>query len=296
MPYRDVCEIANQLDNAIVWLNDRGIRIPVTGRFHEYQRTLNQACRARLAGINNQEAAPPPDLHELFTALCEASDIWQIRHLPEDQIEQNAALVQRLINGTSSYTTAPQHDPGRDTQFELMTASLFARGGATIELGKPADVMTIIGHWPVAIECKRPTTIPALRSRIEDAYRQFRRHDEHGLNAVRIIAIDLSVLLNPNFDVLIAQTNSHASELIDDHMRQLFERASEELDRANRNTGGRVRIDAFLFRMLCVVAHPTDGMERIGEFWRVTPLIGPERQAWQALDEIVAMLPGFGQF
>lgn len=295
MAYRNVCEIANQLDAAIAWLRNRGIRVPETGRFSEYQDILNQACRARMAGRENRRIAPPPDTHDLFTALCEASDLWQISRLPEEQIEQNVNFVQRLVTGTASYTRAATQDQGRDSQFQLMTASLFARSGGIVELENPADVTAIVGCWPVAIECKRPTTIPALRRRIEDAYDQFRKHEERGLNAVRIIAIELSALVNPEFDVLVAQSNAHAANHIDNYIHELLGRAQEELNRAARNSEGKARIDGFLFRVLCVVGQPNGGNERVGEFWRVVQLRPPASQAGKVLDEVVRKLPGFEQ-
>lgn len=293
MAYKDICEMSAQLDSSILWLAKRGIRVPKSGRYVDYQKTLNHACRARIAGIKNRNVAPPPDTYRLFTAMCEASDLWQISQLPEDEISKHRAFVQRIVSGQFSYSETSTNNQSRDCQFQLMTASFFNRAGSIVTLDNPADVMSVVDRWQVAVECKRPITIPALRKRIEEAVKQFRNHEHIGLNAIRMIGVDLTVLINPNFDVLIASSDLHAGQQIDEHIQRLHIKAKKEFERAYRNTKDKVRIDCILYRVQCVVAQPGGGNERIGNFWRALKLTNPLRQSNQALDEVIRCLPGF---
>lgn len=290
---KNYCEIASHLELAIDTLQSHGIRIPNSGRFNDYLSILNQACRAQLAGKNNKDIAIPPSLFNFFVALCEANDLTLISQLPSKEIINNKAFVQRLMAGQYSYTETKQSHQSRDCQFQLVTASFFQRANAQVWLESPTDVMAHVGIWPVAIECKRPTTIPALRRRIEEGINQLRRHDQQGLNAIRMIAIDLTFLINNQFKVLLADSDSHAADLIDQHIRQFFLEAKDDLQRAYRNSKEKVRLDCFLYRVQCMVANPNDGNERIGDFWRIQDLTKESSQVKQALSEVVKSMPGF---
>lgn len=293
MAYRNVCDIAQQLDDALAWLAAANIRLPVGGRFAKYRATLSQACRARLVGPDRTDVAAQPSLEELYTAICETSDLWQITNLPQAEIAQHAAKLQRIIKGEASYIEQEGQDPARDIAFQLVTAALFSRGGATVTLEEPSDVNASLAGTEIFVECKRPTTIPALADRIKKGYTQLGELQAKGLRAFCLIAIDLTVLINPEFKILRAKTEAQAGVLISQAIHDLAGQASADLAAAARDSVHKARVDCFLFRVLCMTVDLHDKNPRVGEFWRIASNVDLGSPRGVALTQVLRHLPGF---
>ena len=293
MTFRNVCELAAQLDDAIEHLAQSDVKISGKGRFSSYQKILSNACRAKLGGRTAYESLEMANTKDYYTAMCETYDFARVVNISKDVLCKNKGFVKRIVKGTESYTDSSKQDQGRDTQFQIGTAAFLSRSSSSIDVECPADVMAVIGKWPVAVECKRPSTLPAIGNRIEEAYTQFKTHEKNSLNAVRFIAMDLTKIVNPQFKVLEADTTNQIARLTDQAINETLENAKDSIDRAKRNVAGKARVDGIIFRILCMVVSSDGKNQNVGEFWRVAPLVSSGTQAREAFSEVVNKLPSF---
>mgnify|MGYP000897203880 CR=1 FL=1 len=280
---RTLLEIAHQLEQAIAACATIGIDIH-RGRIATYVKTLRDAA---------DEHATPPARDLIWAAVCEASDIESLALLPQQVLQGCIERLRTLHTGAAMYVDADQNDQGRDTAFELRTALAFHQGGATVSMGVPSDVVACFGEHRVLIECKRIKTLAALRRRILEAYKQFSNHRHRGETAPGIVALDVTLLVNPDFGILVAQNDAEAQNLLHAHVELAMAQASDELQRAARNIRVDAGIDAFMIRVLCMTGRPDGTGQSTACVWRIQPLVHVRSERFAALYNFLQNLPGF---
>ncbi len=285
MANQTISEALRQLESAIEWFEAAGVTN--SRRFAGYRSTLEAAAQATVVG----SSASSPALDALLTALCESSDLADISRLPLSVVANHRDKLEQIASGTSSYADARIHDPTRTTAFELVTASLFHRSGAEVSLEMPSDVSAILGTDSIFIECKRPTSISALRGRVEDAYSQFRRHLETGIDGYLVIALDVTRLLNASFGVMSGLSRADATLRVDVELAGMLSDAGSDVARALRNAEHRAPVDAVFFRVQCITFEQDISLWTVTSLWRIAPRHPVQSSRFEAMRALFAPLP-----
>lgn len=191
------------------------------------------------------------------------------------------------------YVDAEDNDPGRDLSFELYTALAFHQAGADVSMGVPSDVVAYFGEQRLLIECKRPKSQPAMRRRILEAYCQFSEHRRRGETAVGIVSLDMTVLVNPEFGVLVAESEGEATELLHGHVERTLVAARHELTRAARNARVDAQVDALMMRVKCITGRADGTGISIADVSRIQPLVPIGSPRFNVLYAALQHLAGF---
>ena len=170
-----------------------GITVHPSSRFARYSIELEIAARS-------EYDMPPDDLLRVWhRLLIEVDDLDVILRTLSEQpaVEGWQDKVQATLSGGILRTHDQDACAARNTQFELLVASIIRRAGYAIRLGDTLngepDVIASSNAGLLAVEAKRPRSSAKLRRNIRIGQRQMAQHGLTGL-----VAIDLSILENPS--------------------------------------------------------------------------------------------------
>ena len=217
---------ANDLDNAVSWLQNVGIRYAPT-RLGEYKRAIETLLKIY---TSDDVKKMRDEYARIVTALFEANDLILIHKDLAGKFDGKLrARIEKYAKGPVNYTeelTSSSSNIGRNTAFELLVMSKLVKAGIEPDFEVDGDIAVLFDNRSIIFECKRPQSLGKLESNIRDAFKQL---EKRFLNPIRarhrgIIAIDISKIVNPDF-MLYVQPNvgslrSGLSRIIDNFIKE----------------------------------------------------------------------------
>lgn len=204
---RPVAEIAVDLRGVIEYFEKLGVSL-MRGRIRAYAEALDAVGRRERV-----------DRALLWSAACEVSDLVAASSLDLTALQLVRHRLTTMCDGDPVFTARSRDDPGRNLCFELITGAMLQAAGVRSQLQNPSDVTNTVGGARLLVECKRPTTLPALGRRLQEGYRQLSEHRRSGHEGFGAIALEVSALVNPDFGVLVAKDAATAVDNVYGHIR-----------------------------------------------------------------------------
>lgn len=250
--------------------------------------------RGRLKAYAAAVAAPQSaDRATLWAAACEVDDLITAASLSDDALESVRARLPELCAGDNVFTAESGLDQGRNLCFELITAAKLAElSGRPSALQSPADAVNTIDGQPLLVECKRPTTQKGLARCLTEGYRQLSEHRRAGAQGVGALSVEVTALVNPHFDVLVAPSREAAVDGLYRHILRVFEVSREHLARGARNARRDANVQMMMFRAKCMSGNGTDPPD-ITTVWQLQPLVSLDSPAFATLYEHLSHHPDF---
>jgi hypothetical protein len=257
---RTLAAIATDLRDVVRHFELLGLPIG-RGRIRSYLELIDAAAR----GEHVERSL-------IWATACEVDDLVAAASLDPASLGPVRHRMAKLCAGDLVLTSKSRPDPGRDLCFELVTAAMLQKIGVQSKLESPSDVVNMVGGQALLVECKRPTTFAALGRRLKDGYRQMSEHRRAGHVGVGAIAVEVSVLVNPGFDVLVAESQSRAIDGLYGHIQRVFQEARIHLAEAARNARRDAGVHLLMFRVKCMAG---DGVETpyITTVWHLEPVV-----------------------
>lgn len=277
---RPIAEIAADLHDVIKYFEGLGVSL-MRGRIRTYVDTLDAAVRGEHV-----------DRSLLWSAACEVSDLAKITFLDPVALQPVLHRLTTICGGDLVFTAQSSHDPGRDLCFELVTGAMLQASGVRSEFQNPSDVTSTVGNARLLVECKRPTTLPALGRRLKEGYQQLSDHRRSGHMGFGAIALEVSALVNPDFGVLVAKDAATAMHYVYGHIQKVFQLSSEHLARAARNARQDAAVHVLLFRVKCMTGDDV-GPPNVTEVWHLEPTVHLNSPEFHALYELMKKQPAF---
>ena len=275
-----MAEFAVDLNKVIRYFEELGVSL-MRGRIRAYADVLNAAARGEHV-----------DRALLWSAACEVSDLVSAASLNSTAIQPVRHRLAAVCGGDPVFTAQSGDDPGRNLCFELITAAMFQAAGARSELQNPSDVTSVVAGSRLLVECKRPTTLPALGRRLLQGYRQLSEHRRNGHVGFGAIALEVSALVNPDFGVLVAKDTETAVNNVYGHIRKVFRQSSKHLARAARNARGDAGVHLLLFRVQCMTGDGL-GPPNVTTVWHLEPTVPLGSPEFNALYQLMQKQPAF---
>ncbi len=254
------------------------------GRYAFYRAVLERDAAAR-----SEDERPP--VRDLYAAVCETEDLTEAAELPDDVLAGHELLLRRITLGEPVYADAGQDDPGRQALFPLVAARQFFVAGLHVALEAPSDVVLRGSGGVLLMECKRVNGDQGLARRLREAYRQLSVHRRAGQTGFGVVAVELSRAVNPNFDMIRADTRRDGGDILQVLVERAFRRCSTLLANELRQVRSDAEVDLVLFRIQAMVQSNDEPQSCVAE-WRAVPTGGPAERV-QALHALLERLPGF---
>jgi hypothetical protein len=172
-------DLALKGEKLIAELRTKGVAVIRQSRFHTYIKSLRDFA-AQPASNDLMPAA--------LRAVGEIDNLYRISQalLRNAELPGARAAIRKILSGHTSRAAAV-----RDTEFELLIASMLREVGYEVRLEEPdIAVHTEAGWWSIA--AKRPRSLNKLRHRVHLASKQIEKSGRIG-----IVAVDLSCVVNP---------------------------------------------------------------------------------------------------
>lgn len=238
-------KFAQELNEATAWLQSLGIDYMRT-RIGEYQKAISVLIEMyKNEDIERQKK----EFVRIANAIFEAHDCIAIHKSLagkyDNEIEEHIRLfsggpVQYRQEGTSASNRA------RNIAFELVVAARLVDVKIPLDFRIRTDIAGRFDNRSILLECKRPQSNKKIEANVKDAFKQLERKYQNPIRTRYrgIIAIDISKLINPKFQLYIQQTEhdieSGLSGIVDD-----FIRSNErywQLDRNSKTIGVLIRL------------------------------------------------------
>jgi len=183
-------------------------------------------------------------------------------HFPKGAEEKLKSIV-----GGRDFARLDKNTSSRNAQFELRIASYFCQGGYLVDLSTLTDIVASKGRIKYYIECKRVTSLGALKKRLVYARKQLIRRIPKSSIRVKyygIIAIDVTKVAFSQNGLTMGFTAEHSKDVIQDKLK--------EIDEQILNRGFSLGRNDFLLTWLqihisALVVHPTQFTTRFSSFF-----------------------------
>lgn len=218
-------ELRDRLAAAMGWMQSLGAR-PPQGRIRDYIRAIESADAAAARG-------DPDELRAIFPRV--ASDLYEANEYATVHAAFGNGLhdtfvrprVDALASGPRSYVDEDASSSGnrpRNLMFELLVGGRLVTGGLTIDTNARGDVESTIGSTRLIVECKRPQSEKQVERRVKEAREQLllAAGDASSRPALGVIALDLTKVANPNFDILASVPRTEGTDLIARYLADYF--------------------------------------------------------------------------
>ena len=254
---RSYREMSNRVNGACEWLVDHGLAIEVT-RIGEYRECLCTLAEhydnGTLERLENAVEFP-----EMVNSVWEASELIRIheglRAVVSTDLDDKPS---RFIKGPGKKSVSRKDDPGRDVAFELGIAARFARAGFDVDFGTDADIKIPLPDCTLYLECKRPKSQAKVDRHVSASARQLRRRYASagaGETPKGVLALSLSMVINPGGHLLVAETRSELDAKVRHHTDAFVKRHQHRWMK-------RVALDGSTLGVLLVLDLPTIIEER----------------------------------
>ncbi|HEX7916460.1 hypothetical protein [Rudaea sp.] len=239
-------EIAKALDQTFAWFKHYGIDLAKTrfGYYRDLYKKISEAMEAsdgaRWRALNKRE---------VFATAAEIVNCVEIATLPDSVVGDHVSKLRRYATGERFYSpsTNSSYDQGRDIASELRIAAMFARQRLTVQLEDPADVVVKHNGEVVYIECKRPKTVHGLARCLKRASNQFSTHRHNGHAGIAVVALDMTLVVNPNLEIVAAKNQGDAVETVQKLLADFTRNFERDVLRYQRDFKKDARIEAVMF-------------------------------------------------
>lgn len=184
---------------ATAWLETMGVGIAPT-RLQRYSRALDEVQKAIRSGAPFSQP-----VRVYYSTLAEIAELCRIvegcQRLPRtSQLETRLAQIRQGADSATDEVTPKgvRNSQPRDTGFELVTASLFAKGGLNTLLPDVGDVEFVAADKLIFAECKRIASIDRLEANIDKAFDQINVKRKATPDALGMVFVDVSPFFNEN--------------------------------------------------------------------------------------------------
>ena len=120
--------------------------------------------------------------------------------------------LSELLKGTNAYLAENRSSSNRarNVAFEILVGARFKLAGYDVDFPPTSDLRIIKDKYEILFECKRPSSLKKLDKNISCARKQLKRsyRGTNKRNRLGIIAIDVSKLINPQFNLLISENEA----------------------------------------------------------------------------------------
>jgi hypothetical protein len=228
---RDYADILRELEEFETYL--QGMCVPAA-RVASAIAGIREIQAAREEG-RLRELNMHPQVDELIWSLVEGQEFTRIfRGLRGYDERAIRGLLKRALRGPRRviWETATTN-VARNTIFELVLGAGLRQAGASIELGKDADLILSHEGARFYIECKRPLFEGTVRKNAVSAARQLRSRfdgDPQSGSVGGLIAISISKALNPGSKWFQVETEADLQSLTLD-VRRIYAQVKDYLDR-----------------------------------------------------------------
>lgn len=210
---------------AIDWLSMLGVKVH-KGRLIEYKKQLDYIA-------NNYKNIRPSDSARLFpitvNVMYEVDAIVTIhealKFIPYNELSYIKSKLQNAVNGPLH--VLDEHNNGnkaRNYLFEILVSARLhvPKNGLSVDLQNISDSAVKFNDKRLLIECKRIKSDKKIEANVRDAANQLSKgfNKLSGTNIRGLVALDLSVVVNPNADLLVknndAELRAGSIKLMDD--------------------------------------------------------------------------------
>jgi hypothetical protein len=223
LPYDQYAEL---LSEACAWVARLGIQYSAT-RLGAYER-LWKRLAACYKSKNLDSFFDSVPFQTFLNAAFESTEIIEtykgMSHISDVAF---GAKLKSAFRGHDLYVMDNDGRSGRDIGFELYIASKFAAKGMNINFSSIADVEVHYKGRKLFIECKRLRSRGEVRTRIKDGIGQLKKRFESSNEpgeAVGILALSVTKLLNPTLGSLKSDSVIEVSETAGRHIDQFMAR------------------------------------------------------------------------
>lgn len=196
---------------ACEWLQNCGVAYS-NSRFDEYKNILNDLT---IAHETNAFESFSTDYIYIVNAVVEANEL--VRIFNGLNISNDIDYSQRLseiAKGRPLRYEEGNNTRARNISFELLIAARFVEAGYNVIFYDNADVKVEYRGLELFVECKRLNSKNQAQKRISKGLKQLHRRYKTATNpllAKGLLAVSIGRIINPDFDLLRAETSEELS-------------------------------------------------------------------------------------
>ena len=205
--------ILKQYEDAMEWLTDLGIKVH-KGRLNEYKKQLEYIA-------NNHQSFHQSDSAKIFpvavNVMYEVDAIVLIydalKFLPNNELSNIKSKLQHAVNGPLHVVDERNNgNKARNYLFEILVSARLhiPKNGLSVDLQNISDTAVDFNEKHLLIECKRIKSDKKIEANVRAAANQLGKgfNKVSGTNIRGLVALDLSVLVNPNADLLVKENDT----------------------------------------------------------------------------------------
>lgn len=219
-------DLVSSLDGAIAWLESLEIEIGPT-RVGKYRQRLAEILELQTSLDLAQASA---HFRQYVNALFALHELALVHRTLGSGLH-NPFVRERVrtsAGGPLFYTDempSNASNRARNVEFELLLAGHLVAGGLTLRDNSRADIAVDVDDRIVIVECKRPQSVSGLRRAVSDAKKQLQRSYQSldGRNCRGVVAIDVTKLLNPSFQLVRRPRYEDVPELMEQQLSNFID-------------------------------------------------------------------------
>lgn len=205
--------IQTKYEEAIDWLTSLGIKVH-KGRLNEYKKQLDYIA-------NNYQNFSQSDSAKIYpiavNVMYEVDAIVIIydalKFIPNNELSNIKSKLQYAVNGPLHVTDENNNgNKARNYLFEILVSARLhmPKNGLSVDLQNKSDSAVEFNDKYLLIECKRIKSDKKIEANVRDAANQLGKGFKKisGTNIRGLVAIDLSVVVNPNADLLVKENDT----------------------------------------------------------------------------------------
>lgn len=274
IPSNSFSNIHQEYLAAMKWMTDLGIDLQV-GRTSNYEKVIGYWKDAYLTASIEEADQAFPDFVSSLLEIVEFTRIHQaLQGVAPLQLISVTEKLKKAVNGPiNAANETPKTTAARNYLFEATVAAMAHRPARRVEaiLNARSDTGIKIEGRKIWVECKRVTTEHALERNLRKACSQLQDtfKAEIGSGHRGIIAMDVSKILNPKGELLVAKD--------DTELKRGLVRLLQDFSDKHSNLWQRIyaeksrKIIGTVFRLSCLATSEVRKMSVQCSQWAVIP-------------------------
>ncbi|GAD22057.1 hypothetical protein [Acidovorax sp. MR-S7] len=256
------------------WMASLGIDLQM-GRTSNYEKVIGYWKDAYLTASIEEANQAFPDFVSSLLEIIEFTRIHQaLQDVPQLQLKSVIEKLKKAVNGpVNAANETPKSTAARNFLFEASVAAMVHRPDRSVEaiLNARSDTGIKIEGRKIWVECKRVTTEQALEGNLRKACSQLQEtfKTEIGSGHRGIVAMDVSKILNPKGDLLVAKDDADLTRTLARTLRHFADKHSGLWQRIY--TEKSRKIIGTVFRLSCLGMTESKRMAVQCSQWAVSP-------------------------